>query len=533
MRRMRGIALSMCVATLALVAAPSRALPTTSPPGLDLEARRASGWLTYRISAYGFDPDGLLTLEVCVEEGATPVCRTVSNHESDQVAETTAAVDACVNGSDIADEFEHTFSDYGTYKIAATVVGSGCPVIGAEQSKTVEQWVSVDPPPSPVPCSQPGTPTASDVGVSAEAVNVATIGALTGPFAATSAAAIRGVAAALDAVNAAGGVCGRELRLAAYDDGDDAQRGRTYIQNLIAAEETFALVGMPSPYGLKAAIEAGDIDAAGIPVVGTSGRTAAEFASPWVWPVGPSGAAYGRIMAKHAYAEGSRRMAVVWLNLVDFAEIKDGAVQKISQMGATLGASRAVSLSESDFSAVIYDVRSQCESNGGDCDAMLLVLDSVGAVKFFQAAERLGAGFGRVELAPTAVAKATGTNSHPPDPVAGWTGFTPPRSNAAANRYESELLSRYPYTDPFHPYTEAAYVGTLVFAHALGRVGVNATRDALRAVLDSESFDLDLTAAPLTWSAGRHANRSAQAMEFVYVPVFAGFRPSGEWVSDQ
>ena len=120
-----------------------------------------------------------------------------------------------------------------------------------------------------------------------------------------------GMLAKMNKTNRAGGICGRQMSLKLVDDGWNASSGESDIRNFIN-EGYFALAVEPSSEGLRGAIDAGDIDNAGIPVVGTDGMLQDQYTDKFVWPVSTSTSSLMHIMAKYAYGQGARDFGLVY-----------------------------------------------------------------------------------------------------------------------------------------------------------------------------------------------------------------------------
>lgn len=131
-------------------------------------------------------------------------------------------------------------------------------------------WPSRTPPtPAPItPICRPSTDDMVSAGVTTSAIRVASTVSLDGPGAALLGEAPIGMRAVINTVNRSGGICGRRVELTTFNDSWDRDRGHTILRRFME-EDYFALVGLPASDGLVAALEHGDIDAAGIPVVGT------------------------------------------------------------------------------------------------------------------------------------------------------------------------------------------------------------------------------------------------------------------------
>jgi ABC-type branched-subunit amino acid transport system substrate-binding protein len=478
---------------------------------------------TYRVHARVSDPDGWVSLvEVCIEDG----CTSEGEPQPDDVV---TSADTCVRGHSRTLTVEHTFGGPGSYAVVARAHGGGCPVVGAQQVTITRAAVEVPEPPPPIPCATEGDPFPSDTGVDATRVRLGATVARSGLRANDAEVGIR---AAVRRVNDTGGVCGRALDVEIVDDGGDAQRGHVAIRTFIAGG-TFGLVSVPSTDGLGDAIRSGDIDAAGIPVLGTPGADPAEFTSPWVWPVGPAAASFGRISVEHAYARGARRFGLVYDKSARFgtsiAEVVSAAVG--ARPGAVLAASRGINPGQPNYSSDIAAFNQACD---GRCDAVVLALDAATAETWMAGRPQLGtivtSGFSTLFSQ-----RFAGTCGEACDRLHVWTGYEAPigPSSAAVQEYARAVWDVSPSADVTDPQIEAAYAGTLLAAYAIGRTGVDLTRTALQQVLDHQIFDLGLTPQPLDWTQSRHANRSMRPYSIVIVNgSFAGFRAEGDAFED-
>ncbi len=527
MKRHRFLIAALAWAAAFATTLPSTALPSPlgySGPSVGLEIQKTGVPLEVEITVNAGDPDGAISsMEVCLANECTS--------EAFPAPDAVQQLQRCIEGDFRTMTVRRRAPDFGIFTITAKATAGGCPVIGADQTAVAEKIVAFPPPAAPIPCADTGSPTPTETGVTDGVIHLGATAAMSGPITGSTAAAARGIVAAIGRINDAGGVCGRTLQLTAYDDGFDAQQGRIKIQQLIS-DGVFALVGMPSWPGLQAAIEAGDIDAAGIPVVGTTGETAAELNHPLVWPVGAGRNSFAYAAVKQAYDNGARTFAVVWDDLVGSGVLAAMRTTIAGLAGATLAAERRVSISEPNYDSVINDVRRQC----GDqmCDAVVLAIDTMGAVKFSHASEQQGIRAPATALTPAAFNRLFERNCGDCRDFYGWTAFHPPIGDAppAVAEYHAVLQSLDPTADATNPYTEAAYAGTMVAAIAMGRAGTNLTRAGLKAVLDSQSFDIGLTAAPLSWNGTRQANRSLRSYQSVTVDGnFSGWRSTGDWIT--
>jgi ABC-type branched-subunit amino acid transport system substrate-binding protein len=149
-------------------------------------------------------------------------------------------------------------------------------------------------------CSRTRNGGATDKGVTATSINMATTVVRSG----IGAAFLGEVQYAMDALrikqNRLGGICGRQLNIKYVDDAWSKPTGERDIRNFVD-QGYFAIPIGPSSEGLNAAIRTGVIREAGIPVVGTDGMVISQYQDPWVWPVAVSTASSARIMAQQAH----------------------------------------------------------------------------------------------------------------------------------------------------------------------------------------------------------------------------------------
>ena len=107
---------------------------------------------------------------------------------------------------------------------------------------------------------------AAEVGVTDTEIRVGQFAALTGPAAELGKRMQLGILAHFTAVNAAGGINGRTLKLISRDDGYEPEKAVAAVKALIDEDKVFALIGSVGTPTTLAAVPA--INAAGIPLIG-------------------------------------------------------------------------------------------------------------------------------------------------------------------------------------------------------------------------------------------------------------------------
>lgn len=112
----------------------------------------------------------------------------------------------------------------------------------------------------------PATPIiARAQGVASDSITIGQSGALTGPADEIGTGMKAGAEACFNAVNQAGGIFGRKLRLVSLDDGGEADRAKSNTQKLLGEENVLALIGYSGDHAIKAVLPM--IEKASVPFI--------------------------------------------------------------------------------------------------------------------------------------------------------------------------------------------------------------------------------------------------------------------------
>jgi len=376
----------------------------------------------------------------------------------------------------------------------------------------------------------------TDKGVSAGKIKLAATNVRSGPGSSFLGSSYIGMQAAVNRVNAKGGICGRLLELRLVDDGWEAARGATFIKNF-TQEDVFAMPVVPSSEGLTQAILNKTISKAGIPVVGTDGMLKEQYADPWVWPVAASTVTTMRVMAKHARDRGAKTFGVIYDQQYKFG--REGAAafkQYVREVtGADPKAYVGITPNQSNYAGDAQRFNSDCGTGG--CDFVAMLLDPSTANTYIQSqVDKDGKrqGFGRLLTGgaqPLFNERFARDCGRPCDQMLVWTGYNPPIGRLASQpdvaQYVDDVRSVSPGVDVNNQFLEGSYLGMRVFLAALEKTGPNLTRAGLRATMSAMSFRSDLS-SPLSWGATRFANASAQPFRIVTSSgTFTGFAEGG------
>ena len=379
---------------------------------------------------------------------------------------------------------------------------------------------------------------ATDKGVSATAIKVASPVVQDGHAKTLLEPSITAMRAVFDKVNKSGGICGRRIELKIDNDSFDRARGQQLIRNYIEGDY-FALAVVPSAEGLGAAIESGDINKAGIPVVGTDGMRKEQYSSPWVWPVAASTTTTMRVMVKYAAEQrGAKTFAIVYDSKYKFGiEGFDAFKSQVSAVGGKLVTAQPLDPSDPDYGSIANNFNSACE---GKCDmvAMLLLPDT--AAKWMAKQPALGTKYtaGAQTLFTDNFAKVCVQQAkNRCHGIAVWTGYNPPigalASKPGVAAYVNDVKAVNPGIDVRNQFLQGAYLGANVFVEALRKAGPNLTRANLKAALDSMDYASDL-ASPLSWRSGNHrANTRAQSFSMsVSQGTFTDWKQDSGFIAD-
>lgn len=386
-------------------------------------------------------------------------------------------------------------------------------------------------------CVNSRTASASlDVGVSDTEVRLGTTVAASGLLASSLGDVRYAMEAAKNRINDAGGICGRRLSITYYDDGGDPERGAAQLCAM--AKEVFAIAVVPSYPGLAAALKSGCINRERVPVVGTLGLTAAEFASPWVWSTGSSPAVLAGVLARDQYRNGARGFGIVFDNDEDlvFAEaaraynaevrrLTGSDIDGYNDQGVCTGHYCGVGGGPVGTSAATY--------NSEPVDVTTLALLPQTALSWMNDPSGPNARTrrydGTLSLFNRAFANACQTKCNG---MKVWTPYEPPLDDAgnAAQQYRRDLERTNANADPHNALVEGGYVGMMVIGEALAQVGVDLTRERLRRVLDTHTFRTGLT-PPIHFgtSTRRISDRCLRGYEIAFKASFGGWKPRTDW----
>jgi branched-chain amino acid transport system substrate-binding protein len=229
--------------------------------------------------------------------------------------------------------------------------------------------------------------TASDKGVTPTSITFGNVSGLTGPLPGTNNQGPEAVQALFSAVNAAGGICGRQLKLLVEDDQQDSSTNAADVANLIS-KPVFGFVGSTSNAdngGVPAMVQAK------VPDVGFAINCNRSLAPTYWSPAGGScsqkhGHAYFTDSAFAIAKAGGylpSRMAILAYNIAISANSAREYASTYQQLGGTICYSDyAISPASASLTPDVEQIKNH------HCNGVYTVIDTTGNAKLLKALQQ-------------------------------------------------------------------------------------------------------------------------------------------------
>jgi ABC-type branched-subunit amino acid transport system substrate-binding protein len=398
--------------------------------------------------------------------------------------------------------------------------------------------------PSKFQCRAGANGGATDRGVTATEIHLATTIVASGPGASFLGEMKYAMQAVATQVNNSGGICGRRLTIGGQpiqtrDDGWVASDGARYLRNYIQDKNIFAIPVGASSEGLRVVVDSGDLDRAQFPAVGTDGLAINQYAKSdgsaqqWVWPIATATVSSARIMAEDAVKRGAKSPGVVFDNNYRFG--KEAAAAFSAEIKRLTGQSVAGTNSQNTCNERYCGIPAAQPSYSGDAQrfygakpdyvAMFLEPDTALTWMLDQntpAATSKDVPYGYGAAQPLFTKQFESQCRAKCDQMVVWSGFKPfvekYKNDPAVIDYVRALKGTNRQADEYNQFTQSAYVGMQFFVAALRAVGPELTRARLKQVLDHMVYTDGLTLqgtlrmTPLS----RFANITMQAFTMQY-----------------
>ena len=341
--------------------------------------------------------------------------------------------------------------------------------------------------------------TASDVGITPTEITLGNVSGLSGVITNSFEHGVYGVEALFAAVNAAGGICGRKLKLIVEDDGQDAARNASDVNDL--KNKVFAFVGSTSDAdnaGVQAMVDA-KVPDVGFAINANRGQSSVFWSpngstlytkdgKPYTWN--------GLQNGLKENGEMPKRLAVLAYSIPISADAGKQFAFTFKQAGSQI-CFEDYSISPASAS-LDSDVLQMKQNN---CDGVTTTMDISGNTKLLQSLQRQNfhppyvsvtfVGYDQAQIDLPGAEAAEGLRVTLP--------FVPfSDGHPVMNIYKSQLATYQPGKHPSSFGVEAWAAGQM-FIYALLKAGRNPTRASLTAAFNAlENYDTGGAFSPTT-----------------------------------
>jgi ABC-type branched-subunit amino acid transport system substrate-binding protein len=327
------------------------------------------------------------------------------------------------------------------------------------------------------------------------------------------------VRAYMQAINAAGGINGRQVEYVWCDSKYDASSAGQCARYLIS-QNVLAVVGPTAPLGENDQIRT--LTAAGIPVIGGLG-TPAEYEDPLSFPVSTSFYRYGGAIADEAKALGVKHPAIVVLGDVPWVHpVEANLLNRLAADGIGYTDVEEVSATQASYTATVFNLQHShhgpsgggsqpnytCQPTDKGCpDYVIAALDPFSYHRLFDAMQAanwypgvLGAGLDKFN-----VQKSYGNELSKAHSLVPFMSPYDHQGNATVRQYLGTVQRYYPgQFQALDIYTQHAWTAAMVFAEAAKRAGSGLSRESLVQALNSLQGFQTGWSVPLSYGSGPH-----------------------------
>jgi branched-chain amino acid transport system substrate-binding protein len=295
-----------------------------------------------------------------------------------------------------------------------------------------------------------------------ETVKIANISELSGPGATSGVNWRDGAAMAIEEINAAGGILGKQVELAQYDSQSDAQTSRAMVQKAID-EGAFALLG--TVYSGSTIVNMLVAQQAGIPqMTGSEAPKITQLGNPYIFRTSfgaqksmPKIAAYLKDEMKVS------KVAIAWVNTEFGKGGHDAFVAQMEEKGIEIVADVPSENAQADFAADVVKLK------GSGAEAIFVYLTEEESARFLREAKKQGVSVplvGETTLIGQKVIDLAGDAS---DGTLGHVSLTPDAPIPAVQEMAKKFEEKYKYRADHNAIK--GYIGAYAIKYATELVG--------------------------------------------------------------
>jgi len=295
-----------------------------------------------------------------------------------------------------------------------------------------------------------------------ETVRIANIAELSGPGATSGVNWRDGAAMAIEEINAAGGILGKQVVMAEYDSQSDAQTSRAMVQKAID-EGAFALLG--TVYSGSTIVNMLVAQQSGIPqFTGSESARITAMGNPYIFRTSFGSQKSMPKIADYLEKEmGAQKVAVVWANTEFGKAGYDAFVAEMEARGIEIVADVPTENAQADFAADVVKVK-----NSG-ADAIFVYLTEEESARFLREARKQGVSQPLVGETTLIGQKVIDLAGEAADGALGHVGLTPDAPNPQVQEMAAKFEEQYGYR-PDHNAIKG-YIGAYAIKYATEQVG--------------------------------------------------------------
>ncbi|MET7725073.1 ABC transporter substrate-binding protein [Streptomyces mirabilis] len=290
-------------------------------------------------------------------------------------------------------------------------------------------------------------------------------------------------------INANGGIKGGPLKVLTCNEKNDPDEAEKCAQQAVA-EKVVAVVGS---YSLAGDRYMPILQKAGIPYIGGTGVSAAEFSNPLSFPVNGGTPAVFAAHGQQLVEQGCKKISGVRYDLAAAAIVSQFLTLGVTSAGGTAPKDLKVPVTATDLAPQVA-----AATKGSDCVSVILGTHSDLFVKSYVqsgAKTKLGSVVGN--LTPE-LAETTGGSGSPLEGAA-ITGYYPPTSDAVWKEFVEAAKGT--DIDTSNGANETTWVAFKVFTEAAKKLPTISSKALVEELNTTSGIDTGGLTPPLTWKA--------------------------------